>query len=40
MSSKNENAKDKKLKELVQKNKELTVSYEKERTAYILQIKD
>jgi hypothetical protein len=33
IATKNETAKDKKLKELVQKNKELYVSYEKEKTA-------
>ncbi len=32
IGTKNETAKDKKLKELVQKNKELYVSYEKEKT--------
>lgn len=33
IASKNETAKDKKLKELVTKNKELNVAYEKEKTA-------
>jgi len=34
LTSNNQSLKDKKLKELIQKNKELYVSYEKEKTMY------
>ena len=36
LTSNNQSLKDKKLKELVQKNKELYVNYEKEKTMYLV----